>query len=153
MLLLGTASFPREKVCGDGHAPRGVAQLIKLGIDTSEGAGWRHNKGIRIYGGKAFKLKEHVARLFDSARSILLEIPISQDEMCKAINDTIAINKKIDGYIRPLVTRGSGSLGLDPRKCSEPQVIVIVDDITMYPQEMYDNGMEIATVSTIRNHP
>jgi branched-chain amino acid aminotransferase len=110
-------------------------------------------EGIRIYSGKAFKLKEHVVRLFESARSIKLEMPISQEEMCKAINDTIAINKKVDGYIRPLITRGSGSLGLDPRKCSDPQVIVIVDDITMYPPEMYENGMEIATVSTIRNHP
>lgn len=110
-------------------------------------------EGIRIYSGKAFKLKEHVARLFESARSIKLEIPITQEAMCKAINDTIAINQKVDGYIRPLVTRGSGSLGLDPRKCSDPQVIVIVDDITMYPPEMYENGMEIATVSTIRNHP
>jgi branched-chain amino acid aminotransferase len=110
-------------------------------------------EGIRIYSGKAFKLKEHVVRLFESARSIKLEMPISQEEMCKAINDTIAINKKVDGYIRPLITRGSGSLGLDPRKCSDPQVIVIVDDITMYPPEMYEYGMEIATVSTIRNHP
>lgn len=110
-------------------------------------------EGIRIYSGKAFKLKEHVVRLFESARSIKLEMPISQEEMCKAINDTIAINKKVDGYIRPLITRGSGSLGLDPRKCSDPQVIIIVDDITMYPPEMYENGMDIATVSTIRNHP
>jgi branched-chain amino acid aminotransferase len=110
-------------------------------------------EGIRIYSGKAFKLKDHVARLFESARSIKLEMPISQEEMCKAINDTIALNKKIDGYIRPIVTRGAGSLGLDPRKCSDPQVIIIVDDITMYPPEMYENGMEIATVSTIRNHP
>ena len=83
----------------------------------------------------------------------MLEVPISQEEMCKAINDTIAMNKKIDGYCRPIVTRGAGYLGLDPRKCSDPQVIVIVDDITMYPPEMYENGMEIATVSTIRNHP
>jgi branched-chain amino acid aminotransferase len=110
-------------------------------------------EGIRIYSGKAFKLKEHVARLFDSARSIKLEVPISQLEMVKAINDTIAINNKRDGYIRPLITRGAGSLGLDPRKCSDPQVIIIVDDISMYPPEMYENGMEIATVSTIRNHP
>jgi branched-chain amino acid aminotransferase len=110
-------------------------------------------EGIRIYSGKAFKLQEHVARLFDSARSIKLEVPISQEEMVKAINDTIAINKKRDGYIRPIVTRGAGSLGLDPRRCSDPQVIIIVDDITMYPPEMYENGMAIATVSTIRNHP
>jgi branched-chain amino acid aminotransferase len=110
-------------------------------------------EGIRIYNGKAFKLKEHVVRLFESARTIKLEIPLSPEQMTKAINDTIAANNKKDGYIRPIVTRGAGTLGLDPRKCSEPQVIVIVDDITMYPPELYENGMEIATVSTIRNHP
>ena len=110
-------------------------------------------EGIRIYSGKAFKLKEHVARLFDSARSIKLEIPLTQEATIQAINDTIAVNKKVDGYCRPIVTRGAGSLGLDPRRCSDTQVIVIVDDITMYPPELYENGMEIATVSTIRNHP
>lgn len=110
-------------------------------------------EGIRIYNGKAFKLKEHVARLFESARHIKLEVPISQEQMIKAINDTIALNDKKDGYIRPIVTRGAGTLGLDPRKTSDPQVIVIVDDITMYPAALYENGMEIATVSTIRNHP
>jgi branched-chain amino acid aminotransferase len=94
-----------------------------------------------------------VTRLFESARSIKLEIPISQEAMTKAINDTIAINNKIDGYIRPIVTRGAGSLGLDPRKCGDPQVIIIVDEISLYPPELYDSGMEIATVSTIRNHP
>ena len=110
-------------------------------------------EGIRIYSSKAFRLKEHVARLFESARSIKLEIPISQEEVVQAINDTIAMNQKKDGYCRPIVTRGAGSLGLDPRRCADPQLIIIVDDITMYPPEMYENGMEIATVSTIRNHP
>jgi branched-chain amino acid aminotransferase len=110
-------------------------------------------EGLRIYSGKIFKLKEHVDRLFESARAIKLEIPLTHDEMMKAIQATVDINKKRDGYIRPLVTRGAGYLGLDPRKCSEPQVIIIVDDITMYPEEMYEHGMEIVTVATIRNHP
>ncbi len=110
-------------------------------------------EGIRIYAGKPFKLKEHVARLYESARHIKLEIPLTSEEMCKTINDTIAKNGKHEGYIRPLVTRGAGSLGIDPRKCSEPQVIIIVDDISLYPPELYESGMEIATVSTIRNHP
>ena len=109
-------------------------------------------EGIRIYAGRAFKLKEHVARLFESALHITLEIPLSQEQMAKAINDTIAINHKHEGYIRPLVTRGAGSLGIDPRKCSDPQVIIIVDDISLYPPDLYETGMEIATVSTIRNH-
>jgi branched-chain amino acid aminotransferase len=110
-------------------------------------------EGIRIYAGKAFKLKEHVDRLFESARHIKLEIPLTPGQMAKAINDTVAINNKKEGYIRPIVTRGAGSLGIDPRRTSDPQVIIIVDDISLYPPELYENGMEIATVSTIRNHP
>jgi branched-chain amino acid aminotransferase len=110
-------------------------------------------EGIRIYAGKAFKLKEHVARLYESARHIRLEIPLTPEQMITAINDTIALNHKHDGYVRPLVTRGIGSLGIDPRKCSEPQIVIIVDDISMYPAELYEVGMEIATASTIRNHP
>ena len=110
-------------------------------------------EGLRIYSGKIFKLKEHVDRLFESARAIKLEIPLTHAEMMKAIQATVDVNQKRDGYIRPLVTRGAGYLGLDPRKCSEPQVIIIVDDITMYPDEMYEHGMEIVTVATIRNHP
>jgi len=110
-------------------------------------------EGLRIYSGKVFKLKEHVARLFESALAIKLEIPMTQAAVAEAIQLTVATNKKIDGYCRPLVTRGAGYLGLDPRKCTDPQVIIIVDDITMYPAELYENGMEIATVATIRNHP
>jgi branched-chain amino acid aminotransferase len=110
-------------------------------------------EGIRIYAGRAFKLKEHVERLFESARHIKLEIPLTPEQMAKAINDTVTINNKKEGYIRPIVTRGAGSLGIDPRKTGDPQVIIIVDDISLYPPELYENGMEIATVSTIRNHP
>ncbi len=110
-------------------------------------------EGIRVYAGKVFKLKEHVERIFESARAIKLEIPLTHEQFCKAIEETVAINQKKDGYIRPLVTRGGGYLGLDPRKCSDPQVIIIVDDIALYPKELYDTGMAIATVPTIRNHP
>src|SRR4051812_6298648 len=107
-------------------------------------------EGIRIYAGKIFKLQEHVTRLFESARAIKLEIPMSHEAMCKAIQSTVDANQKREGYIRPIVTRGAGTLGLDPRKTSDPQVIIIVDDITMYPPELYENGMEIVTVATIR---
>jgi branched-chain amino acid aminotransferase len=110
-------------------------------------------EGIRVYDGKVFRLKEHVDRLFESAKAIKLEIPLSREQMAKAIQDTVVANNKKNGYIRPVVTRGSGYLGLDPRKTSDPQVIIIVDDISMYPPELYENGMEIATVATIRNHP
>jgi branched-chain amino acid aminotransferase len=110
-------------------------------------------EGIRIYNGTAFKLKEHVERLFESARAIKLEIPLTPEQMTRAIQDTVAANDKRNGYIRPIVTRGAGTLGLDPRKCADPQVIVIVDDIALYPPELYETGLEIATVATIRNHP
>src|SRR6185437_2277440 len=110
-------------------------------------------EGIRIYDGKVFKLKEHVERLFESARAIKLEIPMTREQMADAIRQTVQANAKKDGYIRPIVTRGAGYLGLDPRKTSDPQVIIIVDDIVMYPQELYENGMEIVTAATIRNHP
>ena len=110
-------------------------------------------EGIRIYDGKVFRLKEHVDRLFESARAIKLEIPLSREQMVRAIQDTVAANEKRNGYIRPLVTRGAGTLGLDPRKTTDPQVIIIVDDISLYPPELYEHGLEIATVATIRNHP
>jgi branched-chain amino acid aminotransferase len=110
-------------------------------------------EGIRIYGGKVFRLREHVVRLYESAKAIWLEIPMSQDEMCDAINDTVAANGIGDGYVRAVVTRGEGTLGLDPNKCSRPQVILIADAITLYPKEYYENGLEIVTVSVIRTHP
>jgi branched-chain amino acid aminotransferase len=110
-------------------------------------------EGIRVYSGKVFRLKEHVERLYDSARAIALEIPLSAAQMAEAVEMTVKANAKKEGYIRLVITRGAGSLGLDPRKTSDPQVIIIVDDIVMYPQELYDNGMEIVTAATIRNHP
>jgi branched-chain amino acid aminotransferase len=110
-------------------------------------------EGIRVYSGKIFRLRRHVDRLYESARHLQLEIPLSREKMAEAITSTVQANAKQDGYIRALVTRGAGSLGLDPRKTTDPQVIIIVDDITMYPPELYENGMEIITAATIRNHP
>lgn len=109
-------------------------------------------EGIRIYSGKVFKHKEHIERLYDSAKAIALTIPLTPEQMMKAVEDTVTANKKVDGYIRLIVTRGAGNLGLDPRKC-EPVVIVIVDDISLYPAELYENGLEVVTSSYIRNHP
>lgn len=110
-------------------------------------------EGLRIYSGKVFRLEDHVTRLFESAKAIWMEMPMSEADMAQAINDTVAKNELSDGYVRAIVTRGSGSLGLDPRRCSEPQVIIIADVISLYPQEHYDSGLEIITVSVIRNHP
>src|SRR2546422_4147622 len=110
-------------------------------------------EGIRVYAGKVFRLREHVERLFESARAIKLEIPLTREQMMEAIQKTVEANNKKDGYLRLVVTRGAGTLGLDPRKTTDPQVIIIVDDIVMYPPELYENGLELATVATIRNHP
>ncbi len=110
-------------------------------------------EGIRIYEGKVFRLREHVERLYEGARAIKLDIPLSREQMAEAVTSTVQVNAKRNGYIRLVVTRGAGYLGLDPRKTSDPQVIIIVDDISLYPPELYENGMEIATVATIRNHP
>jgi branched-chain amino acid aminotransferase len=110
-------------------------------------------EGMRSYGGKVFRLPEHLDRLWHSAKAIWLKIPMSRDDLAKAVVDTLKANKIQDGYIRLVVTRGAGTLGLDPNRTSDPQVIIITDQISLYPQEYYDNGLEIITVSTIRNHP
>lgn len=110
-------------------------------------------EGIRSYGGRVFRLAEHLDRLWNSAKAIWLEIPISKAEVVKAIEDTLAVNKIKDGYIRVLVTRGEGTLGLDPNRCSDPQVVVIADKISLYPEELYQKGLKIVTVSVARNHP
>jgi branched-chain amino acid aminotransferase len=110
-------------------------------------------EGIRIYGGKVFHLEEHISRLFESAGHICLEIPLTQQEMIEAVHHTVQANNKGDGYIRLVVTRGVGTLGLDPGKCSNPQVIIIVDDISLYPREFYDNGLHVITSSFVRNPP
>jgi branched-chain amino acid aminotransferase len=108
-------------------------------------------EGIRVYGGKVFRHAQHIERLYESAQAIALTIPMTPAEMTKAVEETVAKNNKVDGYIRLIVTRGAGSLGLDPRKC-EPAIIIIVDDISLYPKELYENGLEIITSSYTRPH-
>ena len=110
-------------------------------------------EGIRVYGGKVFLEDEHIIRLYESAKSIRLEIPITPAEMTQAVCDTVAANNITDGYVRLVVTRGAGTLGIDPARTSNPQVIIIIaDKISLYPQELYDNGIRLITASTIRNH-
>ncbi len=110
-------------------------------------------EGLRSYGGKVFRLQQHLDRLWDSARAIRLEIPLTREEMSKAIYRTLEANQFQDAYIRLVVTRGAGTLGLDPNRCSDPQVIVITDRITLYPEKDYREGLTIVTAATIRNHP
>lgn len=109
-------------------------------------------EGIRVYSKRVFLLPEHVRRLYDSARAIRLTIPMTPDEMTAAVEQTVAANGIDDGYVRLVVTRGAGSLGLDIRRTSDPQVIIIADTISLYPEEFYEKGLEIITASTIRNH-
>lgn len=108
-------------------------------------------EGIRAYHGRVFKLKEHIDRLFCSARSILLTIPLEHAEVMAAVVETCRRNKLRDGYIRMLVTRGVGSLGLNPIRCKNPSVIIIAGKIQLYPPELYQRGMEIVTAPTTRN--
>lgn len=111
-------------------------------------------EGMRIYGGKVFKLQEHVERLWESAKAICLEIPMTPADMVAAVNQTVEANKENSpNYVRLVVTRGAGYLGLSPAKTENPQVIIIVDEIELYTEEKYEKGLEIITASTIRNHP
>lgn len=110
-------------------------------------------EGLRAYSGKIFRLEQHLTRLYESALAIMLTIPVSPAELGQAIKDTLLRNNISDGYIRVVITRGAGSLGIDPDKTADPQIIVIADHIQLYPKELYENGMEIVTASTIRNHP
>jgi branched-chain amino acid aminotransferase len=110
-------------------------------------------EGMRVYGGKVFRMPEHLERLWNSAKAIWLEIPLTPDALGQAVNETVKANGIEDGYVRLVVTRGAGTLGLDPNRCSDPQVIIIADYIALYPREYYEQGLHIVTVSTIRNHP
>lgn len=110
-------------------------------------------EGMRIYSGKVFRLHEHLLRLWESATAISLQIPIGIDDLTNDVNEAVKRNGLEEGYIRLIVTRGSGALGLDPFQCAHPQIIIIVDKITLYPKALYENGLELVTASTIRNHP
>jgi branched-chain amino acid aminotransferase len=108
-------------------------------------------EGIRAYNGRVFRLKEHIDRLFYSAKAILLDIPLSHAEMMRAVVETCRRNKLRDAYIRLVVTRGVGTLGLNPNKCKNPSVIIIAGKIQLYPEEFYNKGLDIITVPTVRN--
>lgn len=110
-------------------------------------------EGIRAYNGRVFRLEEHVERLFYSAKAILLTIPMTPEQVADAVVATCRRNKLKEGYIRLVVTRGVGTLGLNPNRCKQPSVIVIADKIQLYPKEMYEQGMAIVTVPTTRNLP
>lgn len=110
-------------------------------------------EGVRVYGGRIFRLDQHTARLFESARAIRLQVPLGFEDLKGAQKETVADNGITDGYIRMVLTRGAGALGLDIDRTSDPQLIIIADTIKLYPEEMYRDGLKLITASTIRNHP
>lgn len=110
-------------------------------------------EGIRVYSGNVFRLREHLVRLYESAKSIMLEIPYSLDEVTNIVVETIRQNKLSNGYIRLVVSRGAGNLGLDPDSCKKPNVVVIAEQLSLFPQEYYEKGIPVVTVATRRNRP
>lgn len=108
-------------------------------------------EGIRAYNGRVFMLDQHIKRLYQSAKTIMLDIPLNKEEMEAAILKTIRANDLTDAYIRVVVSRGVGDLGLDPRKCPDPTVVIIASAIQLYPEELYETGLKLVTVPTRRN--
>jgi branched-chain amino acid aminotransferase len=110
-------------------------------------------EGIRVYSKRVFELDAHIERLYNSAKGIRLDIPMSKERLVAAIHKTVEANGVIDGYIRLVITRGAGSLGLNPFTCETPVVFIIADNIQLYPEELYEKGMKIISATTVRNHP
>lgn len=110
-------------------------------------------EGIRVYGGKIFELEAHLKRLWDSAKVIRLEIPMTMEQMTEALYQTVRANNVVDGYIRQVVTRGVGDLGLNPYLCKRACVIIIAANIQLYKEELYEKGLKVVSVPTLRNHP
>ena len=105
-------------------------------------------EGVRAYGGKAFRLDDHLERLYDSAKAIWLEVPIDQQELSSITVEALRRSGIAEAYIRHIVTRGAGDLGLDPRKCPKPSVIIIVDTIKLWPEQVYETGLNVITAGT-----
>ena len=110
-------------------------------------------EGIRVYSGRVFELDAHIERLYESAKAIRLEISMSRTDLAAAVTETVAANDIADGYIRLLVTRGVGTLGLNPFICRKSCIIIIADSIQLYPEELYEKGMKLISATTVRNHP
>ncbi|HOB87087.1 MAG TPA: branched-chain-amino-acid transaminase [Bacillota bacterium] len=108
-------------------------------------------EGIRAYNGRIFRLKEHIRRLYQSAHHIMLEMPYDEETMARNVVETVRANHLKDAYIRVVVSRGVGDLGLDPRKCKECSVVIIADSIVLYPDELYEQGLKVISVPTRRN--
>jgi branched-chain amino acid aminotransferase len=140
IIYLNGEFVPREKA---------VVSVFDHGLLYGDGI----FEGIRAYNGRVFKLGEHLDRLYEGAKTIALEIPVSKEEMQEIVLETLRRNELRDAYIRLVVTRGVGDLGLDPRKCPKAFVFCIAASITLYPEELYEKGLSVITVATRRNIP
>jgi branched-chain amino acid aminotransferase len=110
-------------------------------------------EGIRVYSGRIFELEAHIRRLYESAKVIRLDIPMGKERLIKAVEETTKANGVVDGYIRLAVTRGIGTLGLNPFICENGRIFIVADNIQLYPEELYENGMKVISATTVRNHP
>ncbi|MHC4189765.1 MAG: branched-chain-amino-acid transaminase [Planctomycetota bacterium] len=110
-------------------------------------------EGIRVYNGRVFELEAHIKRLYESAKVIRLVVPMSRSKLISAVKKTVEANAVIDGYIRLVVTRGVGTLGLNPFICEDGRLFIIADNIQLYPEELYEKGMKVISATTVRNHP
>jgi branched-chain amino acid aminotransferase len=110
-------------------------------------------EGIRVYNSRVFELEAHLKRLYESAKVIRLEVPMAKEHLVKALEETIKANNIVNGYIRLIVTRGIGDLGLNPFACKQAQLIVIADNIQLYSEELYEKGLKVVSAATVRNHP
>lgn len=144
MLLMGLIIYLNGEYVREEKA---VVSVFDHGLLYGDGV----FEGIRAYHNRVFKLDEHIVRLYNSARSIALKIPLAEEETKEIVLETCRRNQLQNGYIRLVVTRGTGDLGLDPRNCRKPTVFCIADSIQLYPEELYQKGLELITVATRRN--
>jgi len=110
-------------------------------------------EGIRVYSGNIFEHRAHLVRLYESAKVLCLPVPMDIDEMTAAVEQTVRANNIADGYIRLIISRGIGDLGLDPFLCKDGKVVIIADNVQLYPEALYQKGIKVASVSSVRNHP
>ncbi len=110
-------------------------------------------EGIRVYDGRIFELDVHIKRLYESAKVIRLDVPMSRSKLISAVEKTVEANGVIDGYVRLVVTRGVGTLGLNPFICEDGKLFIIADNVQLYPEELYEKGMKVISATTVRNHP
>jgi branched-chain amino acid aminotransferase len=166
--MTATAAGPTASSAPHGASPASSSPSLKIWLDgrlvdkaDAKISVYDHGllygdgvfEGIRVYSGRIFECEAHLERLYNSAKAIRLEIPISREQFCSAMEETVRANGMRDCYIRAVVTRGPGDLGIDPRKSPRPTVFIIADQVAVYPKDLYEKGIAVITSSWTRNHP